>query len=427
MTNTVQKTLIRGARCIDPHTGLDQISDIAIDNGRIAAIGPNLAFAADTVLEATGCVACPGLIDLAAGLHQPNAEPETTVNNETRAAALAGITLLCLQPLQGGGSDNSKAEDIKESTTIPTGANVVALGPLTQQLDGQHLSEIGTLKQRGCVGVSNALHPIANTQILRRAMEYVATHDLTLHVIAMDKYLSQHGVAHDGKIASRLGLPAIPVAAETVALAQYLALIEDVGVKTHFGRISSAQGVAMIAAAKDKGLPITADVAVHHLHLTETAIDGFNSYAHVIPPLRSDKDRAALRTGIQSGVIDAICSDHQPHSADAKLKPYPATEPGISGLDTLLGLCLSLTEPLDMQLPKLLQTVTIAPASILGVDRGRLAVNAVADLCLFNPEQTWTVTAAKLNSTGKNSPFIGTTLPGRIIQTFVQGQAVLAL
>jgi dihydroorotase len=284
---------------------------------------------------------------------------------------------------------------------------------------------MAALKEAGCAGISNALQPIQDSRVLRRAMEYAATYDFTLHAVPLDTALSKDGVAHEGPIATRLGLPGIPAAAETISLARYLALVEDVGVRVHFGRLSTARGVNMIAQAKARGLPVTADVAIHHLHLTETAVDNFNSQAHVIPPLRSADDREALLAAVRAGSIDAICADHQPHNADAKLNPFPSTEPGISGLDTLLGLCLLLSQSGALTIMQALKAVTAAPAAILEMPLGRLAPGSPADICIFDPGQNWTVGPDTLNSAGHNTPFMGWKLPGKVTQTLVDGQPML--
>jgi dihydroorotase len=256
-------------------------------------------------------------------------------------------------------------------------------------------------------------------------MEYAATCGLTIHVVPLDTSLVNNGVAHEGPVATRLGLPAIPASAETVAIAIYLALVADTGVSIHFGRISTAAGVAMIAEAKSRGLPITTDVAIHHLLLTETAIEGFNSQAHVMPPLRSETDRRALIAALKEGIIDAICADHQPHNDDAKLNPFPSTEPGISGMETLLGLSLALAETENIALNKILGALTDAPAKILGSNAGHLGIGAAADICIFDPDTLTTVDPRTFRSAGHNTPFEGWQLRGQVVQTVIAGQLMI--
>ncbi len=429
MSQTTQDVVISNGRIIDPANGIDQQSDLYIQNGKVAGIGDNkpAAFNPSKCIDASNHIVCPGLVDLCARLREPGAEYKANVRSETYAAARAGITLICLPPDTDPVIDEPAVIELIQQRAQEThSANVVTLGALTIKLAGLQLSELAALKEAGCVGISNALQPMQDNRVLRHAMEYALTNNMTMHVIALDQGLAAKGVAHLGKTASLLGLQGIPVSAETVALAQYLALVEEVGVKTHFGRISSARAVEMIADAKSRGLPVTADVAVHNLHLTEEAIEHFNSQAHVIPPLRSASDRDALLAGLRTGIIDAVCSDHQPHEPDAKLNPFPSTAPGISGIDTLLGLSLLLIDQMNFNMSQVLQTLTQTPAEILGIDGGNLSIGAPANICIFNPEPTWKVTRESMHSAGKNTPFINYELPGEVLHTLVAGQIVEA-
>lgn len=418
--------VVEGGRLIDPASRTNQESDLYIQDGIVAGIGrPPDHFTADTKIDATGKIVCPGLVDLSARLREPGAEHKSTIPSETIAAARAGITLLCLPPDTDPVIDEPAVVDWIQQRTLQVGAaKVVTLGALTAKLEGKQLSEMAALKHAGCVGVSNALKPIPSIRVLRYAMEYAATNQLTLHVVPIQHNLMAPGGVHDGHIATLLGLTGIPVSAETVSIAQHLALIEETGVKTHFGRLSSARAVEMIADAKQRGLPVTADVAAHHLHLTEEAVAQFNSQAHVIPPLRSNSDRDALIAGLKTGVIDAICSDHQPHERDAKLDPFPSTAPGISGLDTLLGLCLSLVEQMDVPLVQVLKALTAAPADILGVETGRLSASAPADVIVLDPDAHWRVSEDGMNSAGRNTPFVGFELPGKVEHVVIDGRPV---
>lgn len=425
---TRQSVSILGGRVIDPASGRDEQTNVYVEGRVIAAIGdtPPAGFQTGISIDAGGRIVCPGLVELSASLREPGLEHKATIGSERVAAVNGGITALCMPPDTDPVIDEpSVMELIQKRAQQTRGARLFPLGALTAGLRGQNLSEMAALKEAGCAGISNALRPIQDSRVLRRAMEYAATYDLTLHAAPLDSALSKGGVAHEGPVATRLGLPGIPAAAETISLARYLALVEDVGVKVHFGRLSTARGVNMIAEAKARGLPVTADVAIHHLHLTETAVDNFNSLAHVIPPLRSAADRDALLAAVRSGTLDAICADHQPHNADAKLNPYPSTEPGISGLDTLLGLCLLLAQSGALTLAQALNAVTAAPARILGLPTGRLEAGAPADICIFDPRQSWVVGADTLKSAGHNTPFMGWELPGNVTQTLVDGQPML--
>jgi dihydroorotase len=414
---------ILNGRLLDPAAGSDSVANLYIENGRIAAIGTAPKnFRADETVDARDLIICPGLVDLCARLREPGYEHKATIKSETAAAALAGITTVCIPPDTNPVIDEpAVVELIQKRAQDHGGARTAVLGALTTGLEGSQLSEMAALKAAGCSGISNALRPVANNRVWYRALEYAATHALTVHVVPLDPALSNNGVAHAGAVATRLGLPGIPVSAETVAIAQLLALVAETGARVHFGRISSAAGVAMIAAAKERKLPVSADVAVHQLLLNESAVDGFDNHAHVMPPLRTEQDRQALVAAVKNGTIDAICSDHQPHNPDAKQNSYPATEPGISGLDTLLGLSWQLAQREQIPLLRLLSALTSAPATILGSQGGKIAIGQTADLCVFNSRQPWTVEPQTLRSSGKNTPFIGLQLEARAIYTVVNG------
>ncbi|MDH5470417.1 MAG: amidohydrolase family protein, partial [Gammaproteobacteria bacterium] len=286
------------------------------------------------------------------------------------------------------------------------------------------LSEMAALRRAGCVGMSNAGRPVTSTLVLRRAMEYAATFDLTVFLTANDHSLANNGCAHEGRVATRLGLPGIPEAAETAAVARDLALIEQTGVRAHFCRLTSGRAARMVARAQFDGTPVTADVAIPYLYLSEIDIGDFDSQCHLIPPLRTVEDRQQLRDALQRGNLSAICSDHQPHEPDAKSGPYPSTEPGASGLDTLLPLSLRLAEEQRMGLPELIDRLTRGPANILGVPAGTLSVGARADVCIFDPQRTWVVDSNTLVSNCHNTPFYGWEMQGRVTHTLLGGRLV---
>ncbi|MDE2089704.1 MAG: amidohydrolase family protein, partial [Gammaproteobacteria bacterium] len=285
-------------------------------------------------------------------------------------------------------------------------------------------SEMAALKAAGCVAVSNALAPMTNTQVLRRAMEYAATHGITVLLYSEDAYLSNGGCAHEGAVATRLGLPGIPAAAEIAAVARDLALIEQTGVRAHFCRLTTARAVPMVARAQHDGLPVSADVGAHYLYLTELDVLGFNSECRVIPPLRTPHDRDGLRDGVARGTVAAICSDHQPHEPDAKYAPFPATAPGISALETLLPLALRLADEGVMALPEVLARLTVGPARVLGIEAGTLSVGARADVCIFDPQRHWRLEERTLVSRGHNTPFLGQELKGQVRYTLLEGRVV---
>ncbi len=416
---------IRGGRLIDPAHGVDAPLDVFIAEGRIVGLGrPPAGFTAAREIDARDRMVCPGLIDLCARLREPGQEHKATIASETRAAAAAGITTLVCPPDTDPVIDEpAVVEFIRRRVKAAGHSRVLTLGALTHRLRGERLAEMAALKDAGCVGVSDGGRPLVNTLVLRRALEYAATFDLTVFLTPLDPWLG-HGIAHDGQVATRMGLSNIPVAAETGALARDLELVRDLGVRVHFGRLSSARAVELVARAHAEGLPVTADVAVHHLHLSEIDLAGFDSQCHVRPPLRGVRDKDALRAGLASGVLGAICSDHQPHEPDAKQAPFGDTEPGISGLDTLLALSLRLVQDGAFPLTAVIERLTWGPARILGLDSGHLGVGARADVCVFDPDAHWLATADTLRSRGQNSPFIGWELHGRVTHTLLEGRMV---
>jgi dihydroorotase len=286
---------------------------------------------------------------------------------------------------------------------------------------------MAALKNAGCVGVSNALRPLANTLVQRRALEYAATFDLTVFLHPNDHWLSANGCAHEGQVATRLGLPGIPEAAETAAVARDLTLIEQTGIRAHFCHLTTARAVHMVARAQFDGLPVTADVALPYLYLTEVDISDFDSHCHVIPPLRTTQDRLHLREALKRGTLSAISSDHQPHEADAKLRSFPSTEPGISGLDTLLPMSLRLVEEHVIELDELIHRLTAGPAGILGLPFGTLSIGASADVCIFDPNLVWQLNTDTMRSNGHNTPFMGWEMKGRVIHTLLAGNLVHSL
>lgn len=418
--------VLLGGRVIDPANGIDQVQNVYITHGRIVALGaPPADFAVQREILAQGRIVCPGLVDLSVRLREPGLEHKATIASETRAAAAGGITTLCCPPDTEPVIDTPAAAELIHRRAEQAGqARVLTLGALTQGLAGAQISEMMALKEIGCAGISNALQPIFNTLVMRRAMEYAATHDLTVFLHAEDHWLRNRGCMHEGAVSTRLGLPGIPETAETIALTRDLLLVEQTGVRAHFCRISSARAVHILRQSQDKGLPVTADVSAHHLHLTDMDVGHFNSQCHVIPPLRTRRDLDGLRAGLANGVLAAVCSDHQPHEPDAKLGPFMATAPGISALETLLPLCLRLVDEGVMTLIEALACLTSLPARILGIEAGTLDIGRVADICIFDPEPYWTLEPNKLVSKGRNTPFAGWEFKGRVTHTLLGGKLV---
>lgn len=417
--------LIKNARLIDPANQLDTQTDLYISNQHVAAIGkaPD-GFIADETINADKLWLIPGIVDISARLREPGLEHKANIETETRAAASAGITTLCVPPDTDPVIDEpAVVELIHRKAKQAQQCHVYTLGALTAGLKGEHLSEMSALKEAGCIGMSNCRKPVRNTLVLRRAFEYASTHNITVFINATDEYLSKQGCAHEGAIASRLGLTPIPYAAETAPIAQVLELIRDTDIRVHFGRLSCSRSIELIHAAKTAGLKVSADVAAHQLHLTELDISSFNSQYHVLPPLRTQRDMEALRQGVADGIISSICSDHQPHEIDAKLAPFPATEPGISAVETLLPLTLKLVEN-GLPLNTAIASITCNPAKILGLEAGHLGVGQLANLCLIDPHKEWTLTKSKMLSHGKNTPFSGWNFTGKVVRTLIEGKTI---
>jgi len=422
--------LVKSGRLIDPANDIDKRADLLIINGKISAVETAGTLQADEntqTIDARDLTVIPGLVDCCARLREPGLENKATIHSETIAAAKAGITTLCCPPDTDPVIDEpAVVELINQKTSLSAHSKVVVLGALTAGLRGKRLSEMFALQQAGCVGLSNCRNPIENTLILKRAFAYAATFGLRVFIEPDEHWLSADGCAHDGKIATRLGLKGIPVSAETVAITRALELVAETGVSAHIGRISSAQAVEIINRAKNEQLPITADVSAFQLHLTEQDISSFNTACHVIPPLRTERDREALISALSNNTIDAICSDHQPHEVDAKHAPFASTEPGISALDTLLPLSLRLTQQSSLSISRIISKLTSAPAGILNIDAGSLSIGADADICIFDENEDWQLENNNINSQGKNTPFLGWNFQGKVKHTIVNGKLLFS-
>lgn len=415
---------IQNGRLIDPASNTDRPADLFIAEGRIVALDQAPAgFEAEGIIDATGLILCPGLVDLAVRLREPGYEYRATLESEMAAAAAGGVTSLACPPDTDPPLDEpGLVEMLKHRARLPTFARVYPVGALTLKLAGERLTEMAELADAGCRAFGQANRAIVDTQVLLRALQYAATFDYPVWLQAQDPFLARGGVAHDGEVAARLGLVGIPVAAETIALATILQLARATGARIHLTRISSAAGLMMIKAARKQGIVATCDVAIHPLHLCEHDIGHFNAHARLDPPLRAQSDREALRRGLADGSINAICSDHTPVDDDAKLMPFAEAEAGATGLELLLPLSLKWATEMKLPLATALARITCDPADILGIDAGRIRIGAPADLCLFDPQEPWRVTRDSLRSQGKNTLFLGTELQGRVRYTLIDGQ-----
>ncbi len=423
------KLRIDNARLLDPTHQLDTHGSLCVEGNRIIACGqaPD-DFQADEVIDARGGWLFPGLIDLQARTGEPGNNACGTVASEAAAAAAGGVTTFCVPPDTAPVADTPAVPELIRRRARQAGkAFVLPIGALTQALEGTRLAPLLGLKQAGCIAVSQANSTINNTLTLRNALEYATSHHILVILKPQDASLAHEGVAHDGPVASRLGLPAIPASAETTALAQLILLMEETGARVHVSGLSTARSVELIEQAKRKGLAITCDVAAHQLHLSEMDLMDFNPLFNVRPPLRSLDDQNALRQGLKYDIIDAVISDHTPLDEDDKALPFPQARPGISGLETLLNLTLRLTETQELTLLQALHKLSTQPANILGIEGGSLAPGSRASFVLFDPDKRWTVTGTQLISAGKNTPFEGWEFQGKVICTWFQGKKVFEL
>jgi len=417
---------IKNGNLIDPTAGTQTLSSLYVADGRIAALGraPD-GFRADRIIDASGLAVCPGFVDLAAKLREPGFEYKATLESEMQAAVAGGVTSLVCPPDTDPPLDEpGLVEMLKFRARSLNQARVYPLGALTQGLKGERLTEMAELRDAGCVGYGQADMPIMDNQVLSRALQYAATFGFCVWLRPQDATLGRGGVAHEGEVATRLGLPGIPVCAETVALATILILARETSARVHLCRLSSAAGVELVRQAKREGMAITCDVAATHVHLSEMDIGFFDANCNLVPPLRSLRDRDALRAGLADGTIDAICSDHTPVDDDAKQVPFGEAEPGATGLELLLPLTLKWADETRTPLPDALRKITGDPMRILGLEMRALRPGAIADLCVFDPQNWWQVEPRALLSQGKNTPFLGLELQGRARYTLVDGTVV---
>ena len=426
------KLHIKNGRLVDPANGVDAVKDLFIEDGKVAAIGAAPAgFTAERTIDASGLVVAPGLVDLSARLREPGYEYKATLISEMQAAMQGGVTTLVCPPDTDPVLDEpGLVEMLRHRASKLNQARVHPLGALTRGLKGESLTEMAELTDAGCIGFSQAEETIVDTTVLMRALQYANTFGYTVWVRPQDAHIGRGGIAHSGPLASRLGLAGVPVMSETIALHTLFELVRSTGARVHLCRMSSAAGLELVRAAKKEGLPVTCDVGVHHVHMTDADIGFFDSNARVTPPFRSQRDRDAIRACLLDGTIDAICSDHTPVDDDEKLLPFGEASPGATGLELLLSLALKWAEEYVAPqggtsavspLSKALAKITFEAARVAGLPAGQLGVGCNADVVLFDPAARWTVEASALASQGKHTPFLGYDMAGQVRATIVGG------
>ena len=426
------KLQITNGRLIDPANQIDAKQDLFIIDGKVAAIGKApVGFVAEQTIDASGLIVAPGLVDLSVRLREPGYEYKATLESELQAALAGGVTSLVCPPDTDPALDEpGLVEMLVHRARSLNQSHVYPLGALTIALKGHELTEMAELTEAGCVGFSQAEHAIQDTTVLLRALQYAQTFGYTVWLRPQDPHLGKGGIAHSGPLASRLGLAGVPVISETIALHTIFELMRSTGARVHLCRLSSADGIALVRAAKAEGLPVTCDVGAHHLHLTDADIGFFDSNARMVPPLRSQRDREAICAAVADGTVDAICSDHTPVDDDEKLLPFGEASPGATGLELLLSLALKWADTsvaqADQRLRLALSRITVDAARVAGLTAGQLSVGSAADICIFNPDIRWTVQASALLSQGKHTPFLGYELQGQVHTTLVAGRIVFS-
>jgi dihydroorotase len=447
------RILIKGGRVIDPVSGVDDLLNLFVEDGKIARIekhtggrrqeaggteptetgrgkGSKTAKPAESVLnvdrvmDATGLVVCPGLIDMHVHLRQPGREDKETIASGTMAAARGGFTAVCCMPNTDPVNDTRSVTECILDTAKREGAvQVYPVGAITKGLKGEELAEIGELFEAGCVAISDDGRPVMNAELMRRAMEYAVMFDLPVIQHSEDLHLSGRGVVHEGLVGTELGLRGIPSASETAMVARDLLLTELTGARLHVAHVSAAESVRLIREAKARGVRVTCEATPHHLALTEEAVRGFHTNAKMNPPLRSEADRQALVEGLQDGTIDVIATDHAPHTVQEKEREFDLAPCGVIGLETALAVTLTtLVAPGILSLPQVIAKLTSEPARILKLSRGQIVEGADADLTIFDPNRDWTVDPATFASKSRNTPFAGWRLRGGTVATLVAGK-----
>jgi dihydroorotase len=417
--------LIKGGKIVDPGRFVG-MGDVLIDQGKIAAVGPNLSVPAGaTVIDANGQLVLPGFVDVHVHFREPGFEYKETIQSGSAAAVAGGFTTVCCMPNTNPVNDNQAVtEFILERSRLAGLANVLPIGAITKGSEGKELAEIGDLRRSGCVAISDDGKPVMNSLVMRRAMEYALAFDLTVVDHCEDLHLAEGGCMNEGLISTELGLPGIPAAAEDVMVARNLSLSELTGARLHLAHISTAGSVRMVREAKARGIKVTAEACPHHFTLTEEVVRGYNTHAKMNPPLRTWDDVQAIKEGLRDGTIDVIATDHAPHATQEKQQDFTEAPFGIVGLETALSLTLGLVDEGVLSLEQAVTKLTIAPAEAFGRKKGTLSVGADADIAIVDAQEQWEVDPSKFKSKSRNTPFVGWKVKGRVKTTIVGGRVV---
>jgi dihydroorotase len=427
------RILIEGGRVIDPANRVDAVLDVLIEDGRIAAVGPPRSprdtAPPDRVLDARGKVVCPGFVDLHVHLREPGREDKETIATGTRAAARGGFTSVCCMPNTHPVNDNqSVTEFILDRAKREGSVNVFPVGAITKGQQGEELAEIGELVRAGCVAISDDGKPVMNAEIMRRALEYAGMFGIPVVQHAEDLHLTGKGVMHEGLVSTELGMRGIPAASEAVIVARDLLLAELAGSHYHVAHITTAEAVQLVRDAKAKGLKVTCEVCPHHFALSDDAVRSFSTNAKMSPPLRSTRHVEAIKAALRDGTIDAIATDHAPHTLQEKEQEFDYAPNGIIGLETAFGLTVTmLVEAEILTLGRAIARLTCEPARVFNLPKGTLSVGADADVTIVDPIREWVVDVKRFASKSRNSPFHGWKLRGEVLATIVGGKVVWEL
>ena len=423
------KLLIKNGRVVDPDSGRDGLSDVLIEDGRIAAVDMGIEAPDAEVRDASGLIVAPGFLDIHVHLREPGIEHAETIETGARAAAAGGFTSVCCMPNTIPVNDSPTVTSfIVERARRKAIVNVFPIGAITKGSEGEQLAEIGAMKEAGAVAVSDDGLPVMNSGLMRRAMQYAGSFDMTVIDHCEDLNLSLGGDIHEGAQAVRLGLGGIPSSSEDVMVARDAILSEATGAKCHIAHISTRNSIAIVRHARKLGIPITCEVSPHHFTLADTDIPGYDSHYKMRPPLRAERDIEAAIEGLVDGVIDAIATDHAPHTGNMKAQEFERCPFGVTGLETAVGLSLKrLVHPGTISLMRMVELFTTGPAKVIGLEQGTLRKGGAADITILDLEREWTFDAAKSHSKSKNSPFDRREFRGGPAETIVGGKTVWSI